>query len=188
VRAENREAAQTLAAHLLGHGHRRIAFIGDPDSSPDCAERWAGFVAALERAAVTGSRLPERCAFREADGHEVALRVLAREDRPTALLCGNDEIATGAYGALRELGLRVPGEVAVTGWDDVPTARYLSPPLTTVRQPLAELGARAAELLQARVEGAAGEPLTALLPTQIVFRASCGCGTPRPPRGGGAPR
>jgi LacI family transcriptional regulator len=184
VRAENRNAAEALTGHLAGHGHRSIAFVGDPGSSPDCAERWAGFEAAHRRAGLPGRPRPDLCEFRSADGHQVALGLLARDRRPTALFCANDEIAIGAYAAARELGLSVPRDVAVTGWDDVPMSSHLSPPLTTVRQPLVELGARAAELLQGRVEGADGEPVSVLLPTEVVFRASCGCGSRRRPRGG----
>ncbi|MGI8562676.1 MAG: LacI family DNA-binding transcriptional regulator [Candidatus Dormibacter sp.] len=184
VRSENREAARALAAHLLEHGHKSIGFIGDTHSSPDCAERWSGFLAAHQEAGLAGPAWPELSALLEAEGYQVALRLLGADNRPTALFCANDDIATGAYAAARELKLRLPGDVAITGWDDVPTARYFSPPLTTVRQPLAELGARAAELLQARVEGDESEPVNALLPTEIVFRASCGCRSRRRPRGG----
>lgn len=175
VRTENRRSAAALAAHVLGHGHARIAFIGDPDSSPDAAERWQGYLDAHQEAGVEPPRGPDGCAFREADGHRVARQVLARRPPPNALFCASDEIAMGACAAAAELGVAVPGEVAVTGWDDVPVARYLSPPLTTVRQPLAELGARAATLLQARIDGERGVGEVATLATELVIRASCGC-------------
>jgi LacI family transcriptional regulator, galactose operon repressor len=180
VRAENRDAARALAAHLVGHGHRRIAFLGDPGSSPDAAERWVGFLEALREAGIRPPRSADACGFREADGEQVAALVLRRRTPPTALFCANDEIAMGAYAAAAAIGLAVPEEVAITGWDDVPVARYLSPPLTTVRQPLLELGARAAELLQAAIDGEEETGEAATLETELILRESCGC---RPPAG-----
>jgi DNA-binding LacI/PurR family transcriptional regulator len=93
-------------------------------------------------------------------------------------VCANDEIAMGVIDAARAAALRVPGEVAVTGWDDIPAARHLAPPLTTVRQPMLELGRRAAEMLRDRITGQRSEPLHELLPTELVLRSSCGCDTP----------
>jgi LacI family transcriptional regulator len=175
LRAENRASARALACHLVGHGHTRIAFIGDPTSSPDAAERWAGYQDALRDAGIRPPQAPDTCAFREAEGHRVVGLVLRRSRPPTALFCASDEIAMGACAAAVELGRAVPGDVAITGWDDIPVARFLSPPLTTVRQPLAELGARAAALLQVSIDGVAepAEPVT--LATQLVVRESCGC-------------
>jgi LacI family transcriptional regulator len=175
VRAENRASARALAGHLIGHGHARIAFIGDPTSSPDAAERWTGYQEALRQAGIRAPRAPEACGFREADGHAVTGLVLRRRQAPTALFCASDEIAMGAYAAAAELGLAVPEAVAITGWDDIPVARFLSPPLTTVRQPLAELGARAAALLQAGIDGGEEQGRAETLATEVVIRASCGC-------------
>jgi LacI family transcriptional regulator len=181
VRAENRASARALAGHLVGHGHTRIAFIGDPTSSPDAAERWAGYQDALRDAGTRPPQAPDTCAFREAEGQRVAGLVLRRSRPPTALLCASDEIAMGACAAAVELGLTVPDDVAITGWDDIQVARFLSPPLTTVRQPMAELGARAAALLQVGIDGVAepAEPVT--LATELVIRRSCGCPTGQRP-------
>ncbi|HYW27108.1 MAG TPA: LacI family DNA-binding transcriptional regulator [Terriglobales bacterium] len=175
IRAENRASARALAGHLLGHGHTRIAFVGDPASSPDAGERWTGYQEALRGAAMRPPLAPETCAFREADGYRVAGLVLRRKRAPTALFCASDEIAMGACAAADALGLAVPQQVAITGWDDIPVARFVSPALTTVRQPLAQLGARAAALLQVGIDGPPGPGEVATLPTQLVIRASCGC-------------
>jgi LacI family transcriptional regulator len=183
VRAENRRSAEALTAHLIRHGHQRIAFIGDPSSSPDADERWEGYLAAHQQAGIEPPRGPDACAFREADGNQVARRVLSRPAAPTALFCASDEIAMGAYAAAAEAGVAVPSGVAITGWDDVPVARFLAPALTTVRQPLAELGARAAELLRARIEEGQGTAEVATLATEVVIRASCGCRAARPGEG-----
>jgi DNA-binding LacI/PurR family transcriptional regulator len=97
---------------------------------------------------------------------------LPRAKRPTALCCGNDQIAVGALRALAEAGVRVPWEMSVTGFDDAPDAATLVPPLTTVRQPLEEMGQHAASLLLDTIEAGSpfGEKL--LLPTEIVYRRS----------------
>jgi LacI family transcriptional regulator len=91
---------------------------------------------------------------------------------PEVLVCGNDQIALGAIEAARDLGLRVPHDIAITGWDDVMAARYAS--LTTVRQPMRGLGARAAHALDERISQGRTEPRHDLLPTELVIRASCG--------------
>ncbi|MGH2382474.1 MAG: LacI family DNA-binding transcriptional regulator [Candidatus Limnocylindria bacterium] len=177
VRAENRSAAGALTAHVIGHGYERIAFIGDPDGSPDAAERWDGFVDA-HRAARREATRPVRAGFRTADGHAAAGSLLASDHRPEAVVCANDEIAMGVLETARGIGLSVPDDLAVTGWDDIPEARHLAPPLTTVRQPMLELGRRAAELLRDRITSHRSEPLHELLPTELVIRSSCGCSTP----------
>ncbi|PZR60721.1 MAG: LacI family transcriptional regulator [Chloroflexi bacterium] len=181
VRAENRATAARLALHLIDvHGHRRIAFLGDPDSSPDGAERWDGFVAAHRSRGLAGPDGPIRSLYRQAEGYaaaRLALMAVDAREPPTALFCGNDEIALGTYRAATELHRRVGHDLAITGWDDIPTARYLAPALTTVRQPMRELGLWAARALFARIHGGGGPPRHEVLPTQVVLRASCGCAT-----------
>lgn len=177
VRAENFESAIRLVDHVLGHGHRRTVFIGDPDSSPDAAERWAGFLTAHERAGLPRPEAPVRSSFRETEGYAATVAVLGRVERPTALVCANDEIALGAYAAAQEVGLTIPGDLVVTGWDDIPMARYLSPPLTTVHQPMRSLGVHAARALFEQIRGDRLEPTHVVLPTRLVIRASCGCKT-----------
>lgn len=181
VRSENRRNAELLTRHLLQHGHRAIAFIGDPESSPDAMERWQGFRGAHQQVDSPGasrsvSRLrPIACAFGESEGHGAALRLLKGRSRPSALFCASDEIAMGAYSAAAQLGLRIPADVAVTGWDDIAVARLLTPALTTVRQPLREMGAAAARLLLERVDGSGSRASTMELPAEIIIRSSCGC-------------
>jgi LacI family transcriptional regulator len=175
VRTENRRNAEALTRHLLEHGHRRIAFVGDPASSPDAAERWEGFVAAHADRGLPAPKRPVVSAFREMDGHAAVLAVLSGAARPTALFCANDEIAMGAYAAAEQRRMSIPGDLAVTGWDDIPVARFLTPTLTTVRQPLPEIGAMAARLIVERVAGSRKKPVSTVLPTEIQIRSSCGC-------------
>lgn len=183
VNADNERSARQLTEHLLGHGHRRLAFLGDPDESPDVAGRHAGFAAAiaaagLAAAGIRGAGLgeaaePVRCAFDVAAGEAAARELLGTADRPDALVCANDEVALGALRAAEDLGIRVPGELALTGWDDIMAARYAR--LTTVRQPMRELGALAARWLDEHVTGATPGPRHQVLRTDVVTRTSCGC-------------
>lgn len=181
VSAENTEAARRLSAHLVSeHGVRRIAFLGDAASSRDTSERWEGFRRGLAEHGIAAPRAPVACRFDEASGHEAAARLLAGRARPQALVCANDEIALGAITAAEEAGLRVPDDVAVTGWDDVMAARHARPGLTTVRQPMRELGAWAAHRLDARLRGDTGPARHEVMPTQLVVRGSCGHHTTTP--------
>ena len=175
VRADNRTTAEALVRHVIGHGYRRIAFLGDPAGSPDAAERWDGFREAHRSAGRRPSHPPQRSGYREGDGYEAARELRAGRRRPEAIVAANDEIAMGTLRAARELGLAVPDDLAVTGWDDIPAAAHLGPPLTTVRQPMVELGRRAAVLLTERIERTRSDPRHEVLPTELVVRSSCGC-------------
>jgi LacI family transcriptional regulator len=172
IAAENADSARRLAEHLLGHGYRRLAFLGDPGASFDTAERWAGVAAALRRRRIRPPA-PVPCGSREPSARAAATRLLRGPDRPDAVLCSNDEKALTVLVVAEELGLRVPEDLAVTGWDDVMAARYARPALTTVRQPMRELGACAARVLDQRIRGArpAGQERLA---TELVIRTSCG--------------
>jgi LacI family transcriptional regulator len=164
VNAESRGSAAALADHLAGQGVRRATFVGDPGTSPDVAERWEGI----------HSRIPdaELHVVEELDedaGAAVVGDYLHRE-LPDAFVCANDELALGMLGRLRLAGIDVPGQVRVTGWDDVMAARYAG--LTTVRQPMRQLGATAALLLDEQISGTRTTPRHELLPTELVVRQS----------------
>jgi LacI family transcriptional regulator len=178
VRAENQRAAAQLVTHLIGHGYRRMAFLGAPDASPDAAERWMGYAAAHRRAGLPQPAPAVICGFRESDGYDAALGVLRGPDRPDAIVCANDEIGLGVYAAAATLELTIPDDLAVTGWDDITTARYVSPSLTTVRQPMRQLGVRAAQVLFERLADPSSPPRRLVLPTEPVLRQSCGCPMP----------
>lgn len=177
IRTDNQAGAAALTTHLLADGHRRFAFLGAPDESPDVAERWHGMVARLQAADVEPPAAPVPCGFEEAAGFAATRQLLAAPrggDLPDVLVCANDEIALGAVLAAEQLGRRVPEDIAITGWDDIMAARYARPGLTTVRQPMRELGVRAARRLHERVEGDLADARSDLLPTALVVRQSCG--------------
>lgn len=175
IMTDNEHSGRDLAAHLLGHGHRTFAFLGDPNESPDVAGRYAGFCRALTDAGRTPPD-PTGCAFDVRAGYAAARELLSRATKPDAVVCANDEVALGALQAAEDLGLSVPGDVALTGWDDIMAARYTR--LTTVHQPMRELGATAARRLDERIHGVAGQARLDVLPTRLVVRASCGTHDP----------
>ena len=179
VRSANREPAQELVTHLLtAHGHERLSFIGDPGASPDAEDRWQGFLDAHRAQGVPAPPAAFAAPFHEHGGREAAGAALDRTDRPTALVCASDEVALGACQAVSDRGLRPGIDIAVTGWDDIQLARFVTPALTTVRQPMTRLGETAATLLAQRVAGEHAESRT--LPSDVVIRASCGCAVQPP--------
>jgi LacI family transcriptional regulator len=176
VGADNRTGARNITAHLITeHGIRDLAFLSGPPESPDSQDRFAGFCDALALASLPVPAAPAADgAFTEAGGEHAARAMLA-ERCPRAIVCGNDEMAIGALAALRAARLRVPADVAVTGFDDIAATRHVRPGLTTVHQPMRELGERAVQVLLGRLADPAGPPFTVALPTEVVVRGSCGC-------------
>ena len=175
VRSESASSAERLTSRLLDHGRRNLLFVGDPASSYDVSERYAGYSAAL-RAHNLPVNDPERVPLTEEAGTSFATQLLRATTKPDGLVCANDELALAALKTLRVGGVGVPGEVVVTGWDDVMAARYVSPGLTTVRQPMAELGRLAAQRLHERVTGERSRARNDVLATELVLRDSCGTG------------
>lgn len=170
VSAENEQSAAALARHLLEQGAQRLLFVGDPAESSDVAERWQGVADAVADADAELS-LEAADGFGEMAGAAVVADLLAGStELPDALVCANDELALGAMTVLRDRGVDVPGQVMVTGWDDVMAARYAG--LTTVRQPMRELGGTAARLLDELISGSRTEPRHELLPTELIVRTS----------------
>ncbi len=170
VKAENADSAARLAELVVDNGARRIVFVGDPAASPDVQERWQSLARVTGRAPGVTLDAVHPDGFGEADGAAVASSALAADALADAYVCANDELALGVLSVLREHGIDVPGRVQVTGWDDVMAARYAG--LTTVRQPMRELGATAARLLDERISGARTTPRHDVLPTQLVVRTS----------------
>lgn len=174
ISAENRASAEALTTHVLDHGRSRLLFVGDPGGAPDIRDRHAGFVAAHDARGLVAPD-PVRIRFRESDGERFAADFLAGEHEADALVCANDELALSIMTRLQRGGRDIPGDVVVVGWDDVMTARYVRPGLTTVRQPVHDLGARAADRLHELVTGDRASGRARVLATEVVLRGSCGC-------------
>ena len=169
-RAENQSTAHALVAHLAASGARSVAFVGDPDRSPDVAERLAGIAAGAEEAGLDLQVLPVPSMDEEAGARVAEDLCQGSAALPDALACANDELALGLLTALRTRGVVVPRDVLVTGWDDIMAARYAE--LTTVRQPLHDLGATAARMLDDLIEGRRAVPRHEVLPTELIVRSS----------------
>ncbi len=177
VGVDNRSGCREIATHLIRvHAQTDLAFLAGPPGSPDSDERFAGYCEALHQAGLPAPEQPTATGgFTKAGGRQAVAALLAEGHRPRAIVCGNDEMAIGALIALRASGLRVPADVAVTGFDDIAAARHLRPALTTVHQPMRELGERSVRMLLARISDPASPPRSVVLPTKVVIRRSCGC-------------
>lgn len=171
---ENEKTAEALTEHLLNHDRRRLLFVGDPGPSPDLRGRFQGFSNALTRAGLS-IPAPARVQPHEEAAREFAATILPQLSGIDGFVCGNDEVALALMGRLREAGVRIPDDVALVGWDDVLAARYVTPGLTTARQPVADIAGRAAQQLYARIGGAPVSDSPVILPTTTVIRQSCGC-------------
>ena len=176
IEIDNYGGAYAMVQHLAGVTRRDVAVIAGTPNNRDAAERLRGYRDALRDIGIEPCPEWELAGgFTEASGYEAARRFLALRQRPPALFASNDSMAIGALSALHEAGMHVPNDVAVGGFDDIPMARYTSPPLTSVRVPMGELGAKAVGLLVVAV-GTEGrhDARRETLPTTLVVRASCG--------------
>jgi LacI family transcriptional regulator len=176
---DNFGGTRAMTRHLASSGRRRIAFIGGPVGNEEAAERRRGYRAGLKPGA---SELAFEGDFSEASGWAAGRQIAQARPRPDAVFAANDMMAVGCLAALAEAGLRVPDDVAVAGFDDIPIARYVTPALTTVRVPIAALGATALDALAKVVEDpATPQGSTTVLPVELVVRRSCGAGPPATP-------
>ena len=147
VGANNWLGGLTATRHLIELGHRRIAVLGGPWRMMCSRARVDGYRTALETAGIAvDPALVREGNFHHEAGHAAGRELLSLPVRPTAVFAGNDLQALGVYEAARELGLRVPEDLSVVGFDDLPLARWVGPPLTTVRQPLVEMAETATQL------------------------------------------
>jgi LacI family transcriptional regulator len=180
VTVDNASGIRSLVAHLTReHGYRRLCFIGGPLDSPDAQERLAAFSQMVRDTPGCACDPVIHGDFSEASGSAAARALLARPSLPEVVACANDQMAIGVLREFQQAGIRLPSTVAVTGFDDIFPSRMVDPSLTTVSQPLHELGTLAAQRLLARIDGGAKlPPLAEVLPTQLVIRASCGCPPP----------
>jgi LacI family transcriptional regulator len=180
VGSDNRGGAHAVVAHLLErHRIRDVAFVAGPARSPDSKERFVGFCRALTEAGLTPPRAPEvHGGFTESGGALAVEELLAaRRTPPRAVVFGNDEMAIGGMAVLRRHKLRIPGDVAITGFDDIATACYVCFALIIVRQPMRDIGETAVRTLLDRLGRRDAPRHSAVLPTELVLRASCGCST-----------
>jgi LacI family transcriptional regulator len=181
VHGDNRAGMRALARHLLrDHGYRSLGYLGGYADSPDSIERRE--VLATE-AAAAGATLESGAEWQgyyfASGGAQVINQLLSAGHRlPRAIVCANDQTAFGVMSALRKHGLSVPGQVAVTGFDDIPLARHLRTSLTTVRQPIKQMGTVAFDVLYSMLNREHLPARDIVLPTELIRRESCGCPAP----------
>ena len=177
---DNDGGARLMVEHLLALGHRRIVFIQGPSGNRDAAERELGYREALASHSPDSPAIVLHGDFTEESGYRAGQQVLALRPRPDAVFAANDMMAIGCMAALRDAGICVPEEIAISGFDDVPMARYVTPPLTTIQVHIAELGSQAMELLGQQIDN----PDTVMTGThrrvnaELIVRVSSGT----PPR------
>jgi LacI family transcriptional regulator len=174
VSVDDFHGGELVAAHLLSRGHRRILFLNGPTEVPQCAARSRGAQHALRSAGWEPAQHLFELALPvvSTDGAEAMLdQVLALPEQPTAIMCVNDLVALGVMRCLRKRGIKVPDDIAVVGYDDVPFAAELATSLTTVRQPTYQLGHTAAALLLADADGAT-EHQQVVFDPELVVRES----------------
>lgn len=174
---DNYGGACQLTEHLLDHGYQRFAYISGSNLTCDSAERLRGLRDSL---AGRGLALDDRYIapgdYLRGSGYEAMQRLLALDPLPDVVFAANDQMASDALLVINEYGLRVPEDIAIAGFDDVPLASYITPALTTVHQPTYELGFQAAQAaLNIVKEEKPIEPMHVVLPTRLVVRRSCGC-------------
>ncbi len=175
VLVDNFHGSIAAMEHLLNLGYKRIGFINGVPTLPASQERLRGYRLALQEHDIT-PRDEWLCTanFREDGGYQCMHRLLNADPSLDAVFVGSDLMALGAIKALREEGKRVPDDIAIVGFDDIPLAPTFDPPLTTVRQPMAKMGAMAARLLFQLINGEELLERKVILQTELVIRASCG--------------
>ncbi len=185
VRVDNGLGAKLAIEHLLSLGHRRIAFVSGPINSANRRDRLDGYRDTLRAAGIApDARLEWTGNAKAGDDEEIvteigraaAVALLKQPEPPTAFFAINDMTAVGIYAGCRELGLSIPRDISVVGFDDIHLCEIMDPPITTVRQPLVELMKSAVELLIDRMEGKnAAPPAHLTLTPELVLRRSTGC-------------
>jgi DNA-binding LacI/PurR family transcriptional regulator len=182
VAVANSSGARVATDHLIRLGHKTIAFINGPIGISTARERQAGYLEAFAAAGLEPQRdLIVYGGFRQHGGYRAMQALLSLDRQPTAVFTGSNLMTLGALQAIHERGLRIPKQIAVVGYDDLPWATSLQPPLTAVAQPARDVGVTAARLLLDRLAEPGRPTRRIILDTHLVVRVSCGCG-----RDGGA--
>lgn len=173
VHSDDENGAYVLTQHLLALGHRRIGVILGPERALPVQARWRGYERAMWDAVLDPQHTPRvEGDYGFESGYQGAAQLMGTEPKPTALLAFNDAMAIGAMRWLNEQGYRVPADVSVAGFDDIPIAQFQSPPLTTIRLQSIEEGRRAAQTLFDILDGRALSAAQVVIPTELKVRGS----------------
>ncbi|SFV17376.1 LacI family DNA-binding transcriptional regulator [Pseudoduganella namucuonensis] len=175
VRGDNYFGAREAVRHLVALGHRRIAFITGSAYSGQSGERQRGYNDALNEAGIApDAQLVVQGDFGQLSGFEAGQKLLGLGQPPTAIFAANDEMAFGVMDAARANGKRIPQDVSIIGFDDIPAAAHVHPPLTTIRQPLQQISDMAVQELLRRIAASPEQRSRTDFPSELVIRESCG--------------
>jgi LacI family transcriptional regulator len=173
VGTDDRLGARLATEHLLTLGHRRIAHLAGSTRYSTAVNRRRGYEEALKAAGVNvDPALIVETSLVAGGGVLATHRLLERRKRPTAVVAVNDVAAVGAYDAAEQMGLRIPGDLAITGYNDIPLAARLRPGLTTIHVPAQEFGRAAARMLLEQMVAGRHEPKRVVLPPELIVRGS----------------
>ena len=165
-------AAAAATEHLIGLGHKRVGFITGSDEYALSADRLEGYRRAMRASGLDDPALVGRGDFTFGSGVEATRRLLALEHPPTAMVASSDQMSLAALDTAKEQGLEVPRDLSIVSFDDTPIVKFSTPPLTAIRQPIAPMAARAAELLIATNGGEPGPDAVQMLPFELIVRGS----------------
>lgn len=173
VDVDNEQGVRLAVRHLVELGHRRIAHLAGEVSQPSAGERRRGYLAAMAEATLpVPADYLVTARYNLGAGYEPTLRLLHLPQPPTAIVAGNDALAISALEAARELGVSVPEQLSIVGFDDTPAASMVTPPMTTIRQPMARIGEWATRLLVDRIDGVPVDRLAHRARPELVVRGS----------------
>jgi LacI family transcriptional regulator, repressor for deo operon, udp, cdd, tsx, nupC, and nupG len=177
---DNETAAYDVIESLHTMGHRDITLVIGPDESPLTRDRLIGARRAAQDRGIADRLTVEQGDFSMESGRRAGNRIFSLAKRPTAIFCFSDEMAIGTLAAARSAQITCPDMVSIVGFDDIQIARFVEPPLTTVRQPMADIGRRTVELLLDILRGKQEAPVSATLPYRLIIRQSVGRGPAEP--------
>lgn len=174
VVCDAKKGIKTIVDYLYSLGHESLAFIGSTYINQTVKEcRFEGFLQALKDHGLTyESDWVENCLLTSKDGYFAAKELVGLSNRPTAIICANDDVAIGAVRAIEEIGLSVPGDISITGFDDINSAAYIKPSLTTITVPKQDLGRYAVRTLLDMIESRRDYHITITLPFKLIVRES----------------
>lgn len=172
IAMDDEAAAVAATEHLLALGHKRIGFITGSDEYALSADRLKGYRRTMRSAGIDDPGLIAKGDFTFASGIEATNRLLSLDSPPTAIVASSDQMSLAALDTAKDRGLEVPRDLSIVSFDDTPIVKFSTPPLTAIRQPIAPMAARAAELLIAANSGEAGEDIVHMLPFELIVRGS----------------
>jgi LacI family transcriptional regulator len=176
VDVDNRQATRVATQHLLAHGYRRLMHMSGPPDLVTALDRQNGFFDAIDAAGLDSRQTRVECGyFEQATAYDIAWRMLQQPDPPDAVVAANDAMAIGVLQAARDLGIAVPGQLAIVGFDDIDMNRLFRPQMTTIRQPSDALGRAAVRMLSDMISNRRPEPMQQWVAAELIVRGSCGC-------------